>query len=77
MMDADRFWDTCLGDVLLGGTNVLDPFVGGGASLLEAERCGARVIDYDIDPVATFITRFELEARQALDEVSSRCVHSS
>jgi len=64
--EADRFWNMYLGDVPLEGATVLDPFVGGGTSLIEAERCGARVIGYDIDPVATFITRFELEAR-ALD----------
>ena len=60
--EADRFWDTYLGRIPLEGANVLDPFVGGGTSLIEAERCGANVIGYDIDPVATFITRFELEA---------------
>ncbi|MFH1893528.1 MAG: DNA methyltransferase [Candidatus Zixiibacteriota bacterium] len=60
--DADRFWDLYLGNLSLSGAVVLDPFVGGGTSLVEAERCGARVIGYDIDPVATFITRFELEA---------------
>jgi hypothetical protein len=58
---ADRFWDLYLGDLSLDGAVVLDPFVGGGTSLVEAGRCGARVIGYDIDPVATFITRFELE----------------
>ena len=60
--DADRFWDVYLGEVSLDDAIVLDPFVGGGTSLVEAARCGARVIGYDIDPVATFITRFELEA---------------
>jgi adenine-specific DNA methylase len=60
--EADRFWDTFLGEVPLDGAIVLDPFVGGGTSLVEAMRCGAYVIGYDIDPVATFITRFELEA---------------
>lgn len=59
--DADRFWDLYLGNLSLDGAVVLDPFVGGGTSLVEAERCGARVIGYDIDPVATFITQFELE----------------
>ena len=59
--EADRFWDLYLGDLSLDGAVVLDPFVGGGTSLVEAGRCGARVIGYDIDPVATFITRFELE----------------
>jgi len=60
--EANRFWDMYLGEVPLEGAIVLDPFVGGGTSLVEAERCGASVIGYDIDPVATFITRFELEA---------------
>ena len=59
--EADRFWSVYLGHLSLDGAVVLDPFVGGGTSLVEAERCGARVIGYDIDPVATFITRFELE----------------
>lgn len=60
--EANRFWDTFLGEVPLDGAVALDPFVGGGTSLVEAMRCGAHVIGYDIDPVATFITRFELEA---------------
>jgi adenine-specific DNA methylase len=60
--EADRFWDLYLGNLSLDGAVVLDPFVGGGTSLVEAGRCGARVMGYDIDPVATCITRFELEA---------------
>lgn len=60
--EAGRFWDVYLGELSLDGAVVLDPFVGGGTSLIEAGRCGATVIGYDIDPVATFITRFELEA---------------
>ena len=74
--DADRFWDLYLGDLSLDGAVVLDPFVGGGTSLVEAERCGARVIGYDIDPVATFITRFELEAAKynpSSPEISALC----
>ena len=60
--DADRFWEAYLADIPLHGALVLDPFVGGGTSLVEARRCQARVIGYDIDPVATWITRFELAA---------------
>ena len=74
--DADRFWNLYLGDLSLDGAVVLDPFVGGGTSLVEAERCGARVIGYDIDPVATGITRFELEAASydpAAPEISELC----
>jgi len=50
--EADRFWSMYLGHLSLDGAVVLDPFVGGGTSLVEAERCGARVVGYDIDPVA-------------------------
>ncbi len=74
--DADRFWDLYLGNLSLDGAVVLDPFVGGGTSLVEAERCGARVIGYDIDPVATCITRFELGAAGydlADPEISDLC----
>ena len=60
--DADRFWETYLDTIPLRGAIVLDPFVGGGTSLVEARRCHARVIGYDIEPVATLITRFELSA---------------
>ena len=41
---------------------VLDPFVGGGTSLVEAAKCGATVVGVDIDPVACFVTTKELEA---------------
>ncbi|MBW1987879.1 MAG: hypothetical protein JRI50_11825, partial [Deltaproteobacteria bacterium] len=37
--EANRFWDTFLGEVPLDGAVVLDPFVGGGTSLVEAMRC--------------------------------------
>ena len=40
---------------------VLDPFMGGGTSIVEASKCGARTIGVDIDPVAWFTTRKEIE----------------
>lgn len=58
--DASLFWTTYFDKVPLDNAVVLDPFVGGGTILIEAARCGARVIGFDIDPVATAITRFEL-----------------
>lgn len=45
----------------LNRLTVLDPFMGGGTSIVEAAKCGARVIGVDIDPVACFITKKELE----------------
>jgi putative DNA methylase len=39
---------------------VLDPFMGGGSSLVEAFRLNLNCIGFDIDPMAWFITRQEL-----------------
>src|SRR3984893_6338373 len=38
---------------------VLDPFLGGGTSLVEAAKLGAHCIGCDIDPVACFVTQME------------------
>lgn len=43
------------------GMVVLDPFMGGGTSIVEATKMGARTIGSDIDPVAWFVTKKELE----------------
>jgi putative DNA methylase len=43
------------------GLTVLDPFMGGGTSAVEALKCGARIIGIDIDPVAWFISKKEIE----------------
>ena len=56
------FWGRYLGRVPLKGAQVLDPFMGGGTSLVESARCGADVTGRDIDPVATSIARAELSA---------------
>lgn len=40
---------------------VLDPFMGGGTTLVESKKMGARTIGVDIDPLACFITKKELE----------------
>jgi len=56
------FWKRYFSDFQLKGAVVLDPFVGGGTSVVEASRTGARVAACDIDPVAATITRFELRA---------------
>ena len=56
-----RFWDRFYGDIDLSGLVTLDPFVGGGTSLIEAANCGADVVGYDIDPVAASIARFGLD----------------
>ncbi len=43
------------------GLVVLDPFVGGGTSVIESLKCGASAIAVDVDPVACEVTRREVE----------------
>jgi adenine-specific DNA methylase len=45
----------------LRGTRVADPFMGGGTPLLEANRVGCNVVGYDINPMAYWIVRQEIE----------------
>lgn len=45
----------------LKGKVILDPFMGGGTTVVEAIRLGCRVIGIDINPVAWFITKKEIE----------------
>jgi len=59
--DAD-FWASYHEGADWHGRTVLDPFVGGGTSVVEAHRLGADVIGVDVDGVACAITRFELHA---------------
>lgn len=71
-----EFWKAYAEDArLLEGKTVFDPFVGGGTTLVEAGRLGARVGGRDIDPISIRLVGHELdppkpadfeEARQAL-----------
>jgi adenine-specific DNA methylase len=45
----------------LTGTTVLDPFMGGGTPLIEANRMGCDVIGYDINPMAYWIVKQEMD----------------
>src|ERR1700749_374204 len=45
----------------LGGKLVADPFMGGGTPLIEANRIGCNIIGFDINPMATWIVREEIE----------------
>lgn len=58
--EADIWHRFCNG-VDLGGKIVLDPFMGGGTTVVEALRLGCRVIGVDINPVAWFVTKKEIE----------------
>lgn len=71
---ADAFWDVFYSDAaILNGLTVMDPFMGGGTTLMEATRFGATVVGMDIDPVPVTISRFQLtaaEVRGLEDELS-------
>ncbi|MGC8960790.1 MAG: DNA methyltransferase, partial [Chloroflexia bacterium] len=45
----------------LQGKVILDPFMGGGTTIVEALRLNCRVIGMDINPVAWFVTKKEIE----------------
>lgn len=44
-----------------GGLTIGDPFMGGGIPLLEANRVGCDVVGFDINPMAYWIVREEIE----------------
>lgn len=58
---SDEFWQDFASDTpLLSDLKVLDPFAGGGTTLVEARRLGAKVWGGDVDPLAVAITKYEL-----------------
>ncbi|WP_458210322.1 DUF1156 domain-containing protein [Haladaptatus sp. NG-SE-30] len=75
--NPDALWELYPKDVRVHDKTVLDPFMGGGTSLMEAIRFGADVTGVDLNPVAWFISKKEMEAhevdldklRQAFEDV--------
>ncbi len=60
--EEERIWDLYLTDAQVGeGKVVLDPMMGGGTSIVESLRLGADVIGCDINPVAWFVVKKEIE----------------
>jgi len=57
----EALWSRFCDGADLGGKIVLDPFMGGGTTIVEALRLGCNVIGIDINPVAWFITKKEVE----------------
>jgi adenine-specific DNA methylase len=45
----------------LRGIRIADPFMGGGTPLIEANRLGCDIVGYDINPMAYWIVRQEIE----------------
>ncbi len=61
-----EFGDAPLADIYFRandfpGRKVADPFMGGGTPLIEANRVGCDVTGYDINPMAAWIVREEIE----------------
>jgi putative DNA methylase len=63
----DDFWQRYYGAANLHGLTILDPFVGGGTSVVEAGRLGASTVAIDVDPIACAVTNLELMAAQLPD----------
>ncbi|WP_138007005.1 DUF1156 domain-containing protein [Halalkalirubrum salinum] len=64
MSNPESLWELYPKDVRIEDKKILDPFMGGGTSLVEASRFGAEVVGNDLNPVAWFVTKKELEAGQ-------------
>lgn len=70
--EADELWRRyATPEPWLSGTQVSDPFMGGGTTLLEAARLGADVTGADIDAVATTIGAHQLKPPAAEDVESA------
>ncbi len=67
------FWKAYYGTARLLGLTVLDPFVGGGTSVVEAMRLGATAIGVDVDPIACAVTHAELTAAKLEDLIPTLC----
>ena len=63
----ESFWQGYEQGVDLSGLTVCDPFVGGGTSVIEAQRLGAHTLGVDVDAVACAITSFETRAHKVGD----------
>jgi adenine-specific DNA methylase len=70
--DPESLWELFPKDVRVEDKKVLDPFMGGGTSIVEASRFGVESIGYDLNPVAWFIGKKEIDAGKTdLDELDA------
>jgi DNA modification methylase len=54
---SPRFAAAAIEEFTSPGDVVLDPFVGGGTTLVEGMRLGRRTVGGDLNPLATFVSR--------------------
>jgi adenine-specific DNA methylase len=59
--NPDALWEYYLEDIDFDGKTILDPFMGGGTSIVEALRMGCNAIGSELNPVAWFIVKKEVE----------------
>ncbi|MBB6647919.1 DUF1156 domain-containing protein [Halobellus ruber] len=70
LANPESLWKLYPKDVRVEDKKILDPFMGGGTSLVETSRFGAESVGYDLNPVAWFVTKKEIDAGQTdLDEL--------
>ncbi|MBA7612087.1 hypothetical protein ES703_19321 [subsurface metagenome] len=76
----EEFYKDHTNDPDTNGKVILDPFMGGGTTVVEALRLGCKVIGIDLNPVAWFIVKTEVEPvdidelKAAFDRLASRKV---
>ncbi len=59
--NPEALWEYYLEDVDFEGKTVLDPFMGGGTSIVESIRMGCNAIGSELNPVAWFVVKKEVE----------------
>lgn len=65
--NPDALWDYYLEDVDFEDKTVLDPFMGGGTSIVESLRLGCNAIGSELNPVAWFVVKKEVEPVELSD----------
>lgn len=76
----EEFYKDHTNDPDTKGKVILDPFMGGGTTVVEALRLGCKVIGVDLNPVAWFIVKTEVEPvdieelKKAYDRLANRVV---
>jgi len=76
----EEFYKDHTNDPDTNGKVILDPFMGGGTTVVEALRLGCKVIGIDLNPVAWFIVKCETtpvdikDLERAFDDLAKRTV---